>query len=489
MNIRSVTALPLALVAFIWISGCSDAQPAQGPSPYEQYVASQSGPGATGTQAPGQAAASPSSASRPAAMPKLDDKSTLGDYLLYAAMNNPGLEAQFHRWKAALETIPQATSLADPQFTYRYYIVAQAQRDGDMRNTFEIAQALPFFGKLQLKGDMAAQDAQAAYCKFEAQRLALYYQLKQAYYEYCYLARATAITEENLRQLQDIEQIAQARYKTSSGSQPDVIRAQVEVGKMENELASLHDLQAPTVAKLNAVLSRPSSAPLPAPPQIEVREFKADDEQLLAWMSQANPELKSMDADILRQKAAIELAKKDYFPDLMVGFEYDQMFQAAGVEEGPTNPIALTFSINMPIWWEKYAAEVREARERHWAALKDKADKGNSLGADLKMAAYNFRNAERKIRLYRDTLLPKARQAMKSTQAAYQSGTAGFSDLIDSQRILLEFDLSYERALADRQQGLALLEMLVGKPISSISDEPAGQRPAATTAPAAAVSK
>jgi len=92
-------------------------------------------------------------------------------------------------------------------------------------------------------------------------------------------------------------------------------------------------------------------------------------------------------------------------------------------------------------------------------------EKANSLSSQLKMTLYGFRDAERKIDLYRDALLPKARESLKVTESGFRAAKSSFTDLIDAQRILLEFALSYERALADRSQALAKLEMLVNHEI------------------------
>ncbi len=90
----------------------------------------------------------------------------------------------------------------------------------------------------------------------------------------------------------------------------------------------------------------------------------------------------------------------------------------------------------------------------------------NSLGWQLKTALYRFRDGERKINLYRDTLLPKAEESLKVTEAGFRTAKGTFTDLVDAQRILLEFGLSFERAFADRSQALARLEMLVGSEIA-----------------------
>ena len=96
------------------------------------------------------------------------------------------------------------------------------------------------------------------------------------------------------------------------------------------------------------------------------------------------------------------------------------------------------------------------------AVIRERKEKENSLIADLEMALYGLRDADRKIDLYRDTLLPRAEQNIKVNQMAFTSDKAGFLDLIDSQRILLGFQLDHKRAIADRAQRMAEIEMLTG---------------------------
>jgi outer membrane protein TolC len=152
----------------------------------------------------------------------------------------------------------------------------------------------------------------------------------------------------------------------------------------------------------------------------------------------------------------------------MVGVEYDLMAHTS-VSDGDMNPIGIMVGLNIPIWWQKYAAGVREARWRHSLAVHAKAALVNSLSADVEMALFEFQDAGRKINLYRDTLIPKAAQALQAAQIAYAATKVGFQDYLDAQRVLLEFQLSYERSLADRTQRMAELEMLVGKrlPVSA----------------------
>jgi outer membrane protein TolC len=119
-------------------------------------------------------------------------------------------------------------------------------------------------------------------------------------------------------------------------------------------------------------------------------------------------------------------------------------------------------SINIPIRRARYDAGLREARSRLAAAGREVDAREYSLESELKMALFSYREGQRRLQLYGGTLVPKARQSLAATEAAYRAGDAGFSDLIDTQRLLLEFQLAHERAAADRARAQARIHALVG---------------------------
>ena len=413
-------------------------------------------------------------------LPELNEQSELPDYLAYAALNNPGLEAAFYHWKAAVEVIPQAKTLPDPRFTYRYFIEQVETRVGAQKQAFSLSQTFPWFGKLDSRADAASEAANAARQQYEAAKLKLFFELKDAYYEYYYLWRAIETIKENIELVKNFESVARTRYKTTSGTHPDVIRIQVELGKLEDRLNSLQDLRSPTVARLNAVLNRPAAAPLPWPKHIEEEDIYLSDEQILELMVDSNPELKAMDSEIAKNRAKINLANKDYYPDITLGIDYIDTSDRTGPNPPKDNgqdPIIAKFSVNLPIWREKLDSALREAEYNHRVATWGKTQKLNSLNAQLKLALYRFHDGSRKADLYKNTLLPKAIESVKASQASFSAGKNSFLDLIDAQRVMLEFELSYERAISDKAQRLSEIEMLVGKEIprksESKSPEPA----------------
>jgi len=401
-------------------------------------------------------------------VPDLAESSELSDYLVYAALNNPGLRAAFNRWKAALERQLQVKMLPDPRFNYGYFIEEVETRVGPQRNSYGLSQVFPWFGKLELRGDAAMDAARAAREHYEVAKLKLFYDVKEVYYEYYYLAKSLAVTNENVNLIKHLESVARSRYKAGAGTHPDVIRAQVELGKMEDRYLTLEDLREPIVAQLNAVLNRPVDANIPWPREIELEQISIPQDQLVGLLTKVNPEIKALEYDVARSRDNIELAKKDYYPDITLGFTLidtgDAVFGSP--PDSGTNPVIAGVSINLPIWREKYDAAVREAKSLYYAARREKVERTNSLTSELKMAIYRFTDAERKIDLYGNALLPKARESLKVTESQFRAASGTFTDLIDAQRIFLEFALAYERALADRGQSLAKLEMLVGREIT-----------------------
>lgn len=398
----------------------------------------------------------------------LGEPATLGGYLRYAALNNPGLGAAFNRWKAALARVAQVTSLPDPRLDYAYYIEEVETRVGPQRQKFGISQTFPWFGKLRLKGNAAFEAANAEQEQYENAKLHLFYRVKSAYYEYYYLGRAVAITKDHINLMINIESVARTRFKTGHASHAAVIQAQVELGKLDDRLRTLESLREPIVARLNAALNRPGEAPLPWPQTMPYVDPAFTDKEAFGWLAERNPDLKRLDFLKKQEQFSIKLARKNYYPSITIGVDYIDTDEALmpDTPESGKDPVIAKASVNLPIWYGKYRAAEQEARLRHAAMQEERVDTQHHLEADLKLALYHFRDAERKIDLYRDMLIPKADESLKVAQLGFQGGKLSFISLIDAERLLLEFQLAYERSLADRAKRLAEIETLVNRDLS-----------------------
>ena len=406
-----------------------------------------------------------------------NDLTRLQDYLRYAALNNAGLRAAFEQWKAALEQVPQAEALPDPRFNYGYFIREVETRVGPQRNRFGIMQEFPWFGKIEARTDAAAAAAKAARKRYEATKLKLFFEVKDAFYEYTYLARAVEIARENLELIKHFEEVARTKYMAAAADHPDVIRAQVELAKLEDQLKSLEQLREPVVARLNAVLNRRSFEMLPWPQREEFKKTEIKREQIVSLLRQMNPELAALDFEVEAAKHRIELAKKKFWPDIGVGVDWIQTSDTPGPgpRDSGQDPVILMFTMNMPIWRDSYKAAELQAKANMRKTAQQKTETENTLIASAQRVLYDFDDSNRKIKLYGDILVPKAEELLEASETAYMAETVDFLSLIDAQRTLLNFQLQYERAVTDNEQKLAELEMLAGSELGDVLDEAAGK--------------
>jgi len=396
----------------------------------------------------------------------------LGDYLKYAEENNAGLKSNFQQWQMALEQIPQAKALPDPELSYTYWT---RRSDLQMKQTVGIMQMFPWFGKIDAMTEAAIKEASATQQKYQSARLALFREIKEGFYEFAYLARATEIAKENLELFKHFEQVAQTKHLTFEAGHPDVIRAQVEIAKMDDVLRGLNQLREPTVSRLRTALTLPAETNLPWPVTEEFNAVELDYEQLISRLRQKNPELAGLAFEAMAAKSKIDLAEKNFYPDISVGLMYENMDETreGGVEgfiASEINPgrdgVALVFRMNIPLWQDSYRAGVRQAKAQKISIEQQRIDTENALLTKAADSLYQYKDSLRKIRLYRDTLIPKGKELLRASEAAYRGGTIDFLSLIDAQRTLLEYYLSLQRAFTDNRQKLAELEMLTGTELS-----------------------
>ena len=392
----------------------------------------------------------------------LDLQAGLVAYVRYAQLNHPGLKAAFARWRAALEGVAPARALADPRLTYGHFARQVETRVGPQRARFALAQTLPWVGKLDLKGCIALQKAEVERQRYELARRVLVFRVKKAYYDYYYLQRSIAITENNVQLLAYLEQVGHAHYRGGTGGHEAVLKAQVESGRLQDRLRGLRARRRPVMAKLNAALGRPVAAELAVPDSLLPFGPAFDETEWVARLKAAHPALEMARARATQMALAVELAGKNGYPDLTLGIDYVQTGAAPGVTESGKGPLVAMATINLPIWHTGYRAERRAAAASHRSALFASRDEEDRLVAELELAGYNWRDAQSRTLLYRDSLLPKAEQALHVAQRAFGAGRSDFLAVIDAQRALLEFQLSHERARTDQGLYAAEIEQLVG---------------------------
>ena len=419
--------------------------------------------------APVEITAAKSTFTREAAVP-LSEEPTLDEYILYAFRESGDLKAAFNLYQAAKERAPQASALPEPKLSYGYFINSIETRVGPMQHRVGLAQPIPWFGKLSLKEEIADAEAKAAYYSFLTRKNRLVSDVVKAFYELAYLQKAEAITEANFELLKQWELVLAQRYRSQTGTQADLIKAQVELGKLEDKLKELHDLAEPLEAHFNSLLNRSIGSKVVVDNALgnelddNTNDFLSSSKKSFKEkLDRQNPELKLLLALVEAREKGIFLAKKDFYPDFSIGADYTFIGEReqAGSESGDDG-LAAMFSITIPINFSKYRAGLRESEYRNEAAKESFASRKFQLSSILARNVFNVSDSKRRINLFKNTLVPKAEESLESTYTAFEAGEASFLDLLDTERELLDFQLMLSRAQADLVIHSSALRALVG---------------------------
>jgi outer membrane protein TolC len=394
---------------------------------------------------------------------------SIADLLAHANMSNPSLSAARLRKQARQEIRPQVTSLPDPRLGLGLQLRSVETRVGPQKQSLSFGQSFPTGGKLNLKGRIADHLVQEAGEDLQTVRLEVSRSLRRAYYEYWFNRRTQVITKEMMDLVISGEQVARTRYSSGRGGQESLIKAQVELGVLEDRVRTLQQIEPTIVDSINALLDRDPGTPLgdPDPEDLKESELLLSKEEVFSIMEKRSPELRNFDIQAKRKLLEAKLEAKARIPDITFGLTWirtdDSLFPTP---DRGKDPLLATVGINLPLRRGKYrAAEKAKSLERA-AILKSSKNAQNRLEADLEKAFFLYQDGRRKLNLYRDSLVPKGRQSLEATFASFQAGRSSFLDLLDAERVLLDFELSQARGVKDHLQAIADIERLVGTNVS-----------------------
>lgn len=388
----------------------------------------------------------------------------LADFERVAFESSPMLRAAYERWRSQVSALALVRSLPDPTVGFGFFAREVETRVGPQQARFAFEQRIPWLTKLTLAGDARALAANAAFAEAESLRLGLGVQIRTIWGELYFLGKRIRITGDNVELVRLWEQSALTRYKASLLSYRDIIRAQIELRTLEDDLARLNQRQRPLVTRLLALVGADLRTAVSLPEALPEIAPLPPDSELRAALQQHNPQLTALSDLAKSARVEVARARTRYRPDFRVGLAYTVTGSAntPGVPGSGKDAVVPQFGFSVPIWWGAYGAGVEAAIASQRAADEGVRGQRLALEAELEDALFGLRDAQRRRILYRDDILPKARETLESTTASYRSGRATLIDLIDAQRTLLEFDLAIERSLADAFIGAARVRALVG---------------------------
>jgi outer membrane protein TolC len=378
--------------------------------------------------------------------------------LTYAQEHNPTIRAAHARVLAAQERPAQVSALDDPMFTYEgFNIPENFDLTRTDNNIFKLSQKLPFPGKRRLRGEIATHEVAIASEDWRRAEILTRTDVKKAYYDLWQVHQNLLVYAREKELAAQFATIAEKKYAVGKVSQPDVLRAQVELTRLINRVITQTLKLGEVRAMLNGLLSRSPEAPLGVPhdtPKPVVRQTLAE---LAELTLKSRPEIAAKAVAITRDTAALALAQKAYLPDFEV---YAERFVNGGRRDG----FGLIFSVTIPLAYrQKYDAEVAETRAQLTAGKADLRAAQDTALAEVKGALVRAQTAVELVNLFAQTHIPQAEQALASSRISYQTGTVDFLALTDSLRVVEQVHLEHIAAATDFEKAWAELERAVGQ--------------------------
>lgn len=380
-----------------------------------------------------------------------------------ATRNNPDILAARRGWQAATQVPTQVSTLPDPQVTVQSFSVGSPRPFAGYSNSgfayigLGISQDLPYPGKLKLKGEAAQQDAAISRDKLDAVRRSVLQQVKEAYFQTAYIQQTLEVLDRNGKLLDQIEKIADARYRVGQGKQQDVLKAQLEKTKLLREVAHHHELMGTQQALLLKLLNRPPGSPeITTEPLVET-PLRYTSDELLEKVRAQNPDIATQQEMVKKQSLEVEIARKDRYPDFSVQYMWQRT--------GPSFPsyYMLTFSAKLPIYRRrKLNPEMTQATEELNRSQREYESQVQSAYFDVRNEYIAAETASQMLKIYREGLIPQALATYQSGLASYQTGSLDFESLFSTFLDVLNFDGEYWKTLAEHEVALARIEQVTG---------------------------
>lgn len=402
-----------------------------------------------------------------------DRETTLDQLTAYALQRNPSVRISREQWRQIEAQYPIAVSLPDPQFMATYFPEPIETRLGPQKWNATLSQMIPFPGKKATSGELVKIDAAMAKLKTDAMARQVAASVAASFHELFYIREAMKITRKNADILTRFRTLAETDHADpkSRTAFMDVIKTQSKLGQIRYDLILLEELERTETTKLNGLLNRPPEAKIGPlyEPTLPLPETLLPLESLYQMAEKSQETIAISRLGIEKAKTQVDLAHYSRKPDFKVG-----LFYAAIGSPDVTNPPAdagndafgIQAGLTLPIWSSRNRSKITQAEAQVLQNRATVEKTVNTVRTDIHNLYFKITNAGRLITLYSQDLLPQALKSMHLASTWFQEGEGAFSDFVEVQASVYNFQLSLARAKADYGKSIALMEPLVGQPVA-----------------------
>jgi len=376
--------------------------------------------------------------------------------------DNPALKATRAKWEAMKARVPQAKAWEDLRAggDLRVERSVDVPPNSFMDETAMVEQELPVSGKNLSRARAAVAEARAAFEDFRRMQLDVVMRARGAYVRLANSYAQLEVNQRNSDLLEQFVQISRSRYESGTATQADVLIAQTDAAKLLEARADIERQRSEAQSALNVLLNRPAQASLSRPSSLSFSGQPFSLQQLQTLAIAQRPELQRARDRIEAERSRLQLAKRQWFPDPALNVKTQRYNSAAqGVSE-------VDVGVSFPVpWlnWKKYGAAITEAEKSVEDAEHEfAAARSETLGL-VRDQLKRIQTSASQYQLYRDNILPVARQTVEASRAGYEASTGGFLELITARRTLQDAESAAVNHLAEHETAIAELDAIVGK--------------------------
>ncbi|MFH1320478.1 MAG: TolC family protein [Bacteroidota bacterium] len=392
-------------------------------------------------------------------------QNVLDEYLKTAAENNPHLKSLFSQYMAALEKVPQVGALPDPQLTFGIFIQPVETRLGAQRASLSLSQMFPWFGTLNAQEQVAAEMAKARFEVFEDAKYELFFNIKSTYYNLYVLNKAIHITNETLDLLSSFKVLATIKFEAGKAGMVDVLRIEMDIEEMGNQLAYLKDSELPLLAQFDQLLNIKKEQEIFFPDTLWLDSIDLDKMAVYDSIIAQNPKLQKLEHESLSWDNKIDVARKLGMPSFTVGMNYINISERTDMElsgNGKDAIILPQVGVKIPLYRNKYNAMIKEASLQKEAVQFEKENTSNQLETWFEKGYRDYLDGKRRVELYHQ-LLGLANQALDILVVDYTVAEKDFEEVLRMQKKVLKYRLELEKARTDQNTAVAYINYLMGR--------------------------
>jgi outer membrane protein TolC len=400
-------------------------------------------------------------------LPALAAAQPLSALVQEALRGNREILAAQKSYEAARQRPTQESSLPDPMISLGYNSVgnplpgAGLGRDVLANVGVMVSQEIPAPGKLKLKGEMASKEAQAEFQQYQAVQLSVISRLKQAYYRLQYTYAAADLLVRNRELLEKLLKVTEERYSVGHAAQQDVFKAQTQTSILETRLVKLEQERRSRSAEINSILNRAVGTPVGRPEEVRPKELTVTLEELLAAARRNSPMLGRDQKMIERSELAVNMARKEYYPDVTLNAGYYNMGSMP-----PMYEVRADFKV--PIYfWRKQRAGVNEQVNNLSQVRRTYEATDQTLRYQIQDEFLTAQASERLMKLYKQTVVPQGNLALEASFSTYETGSVDFLSVLSNFTMVLDYEMNYYDEALNYALALSRLEAMTGQALTN----------------------